>query len=412
LKQAGDDGSDAFGGGEGILVEDEIGAFFIERNAGDGVDLILQLLDDEIFAAEVAGKVLSGVADLEDEAGVEVDGSLAGDDGLILEIRKGGGVRVVADGAVRAGGTLGWVRDGDGEIERRASDRSGRNENLSAGRAIEIEPGSVLRVDARGDAVGERVEVAEDGGDLPVAKLNIAGEIAGLNRGGDVLALSEDVLIAAGDSLRLQIETLIADHEKRAAVGGERQAVLISSDGLDVNKLRQLIDELRALVDEGIRILAAAGGLVDLGVELGDLRGELIDLLDGADNGLIGVLLLRDKRRGGLIEAGGKALGVANDGLAEAEICGVGGKLLKAFEELADEALKPGAGGLVEEGLNLIETGGERVELPLSLCFLIQAELKDVVANTLNVGECHSGAEFKIAEGHRRSFGEIGTSRE
>ena len=116
----------------------------------------------------------------------------------------------------------------------------GRNKNVSSGVAVEIEARRVLRVDACSDAVGQRIEARKKRWDLLVAKLDSAREITGLNCGSDVLALRVHIFIAARHGLCLQIEVLIPDHEKCAVACGDRQAVLVRVDRLDINDLRKL----------------------------------------------------------------------------------------------------------------------------------------------------------------------------
>src|SRR5216684_4302810 len=85
-----------------------------------------------------------------------------------------------------------------------------------------------------------------------------------------------------------------------------------------------------------------------------------------------------------------------------------GGKLRQAVEEPADRALQTRARGLIECGLHLLHGSQKRVEPGLLLRLRIDAELKRLVANTLDVDDLRAGAELKMAEADRVRFRKIG----
>jgi hypothetical protein len=143
-------------------------------------------------------------------------------------------------------------------------------------------------------------------------------------------------------------------------------------------------------------------------VELRDLRAEAVDVADGVGDALIRGSALRLQGLRGLVKTRGQILRISEDGLAIAGVGGIGGKCLKRAEEITDQALQAGAGGLVEDGLHLIHSVNERVELALRLRFLVEAKVDDVVANAGDAGHINASSDDEVAVGDGARFFEFG----
>ena len=292
LQKRVDDGCDLGGGGVGVLEADEVGGLFVDVDAADTALQVLQLLENLAAGLLVGLGGLDIITDLKDQAGVGADGSETVDESLILESGDGADVGVVAGAAVPAGSDFAGVGDGDLE-DGGGSDIAGRRrvEKICAASAVEVETELVLGVDGCGEIAGKGVERILQRGNFLIADLELSGKLAAGDGRSDVGALREDVLQAGGIGLRGEGETLSADDEGGTAGGGEGEAAVAGVDFGNVDKIRELSDELLALVDERAGILSGGLSGGDLGVHGGDLRGECVDLSDGLRDGKIGVAL-------------------------------------------------------------------------------------------------------------------------
>jgi len=338
LHQLIDNASDLRRGLIGGLKTNQVGGFFIDVNAGDASLQVLKLLKNQAASLLVALRGGNGVADLKDDAGVGVQGSLAIGDGLILDVEEGVRVGVIAWTAGSRTTTRGNQRgigDSDGKRTSGAgAARRRRYKNIAARIAIQIETLLVLSVDGIGKAGSQGIERSESCGDLLVADLDLSGELAARDFRSDVGALGEDVLKAGGGiGLGSKLKTLARDDEGSAGAGGESEAAIAGVDGGDVHEIGELIDELLALVDEGPGILSGSGGRGDLGVDGGDLRSEVVDLADGLGDGKVFAALDSAEIRGSLVESGGKILRGGQNRLARIGIAGIDGELGKTIEK-------------------------------------------------------------------------------
>jgi hypothetical protein len=102
LKQRRDDACNARSSRVCVLKLDEVRAFLIERNARDGVLLILQLLNQQLFAGKAGRGIGCVIPHLKDDSGIVVDGIFSGYDVLGLQIRQSRGVGIVARRAISA----------------------------------------------------------------------------------------------------------------------------------------------------------------------------------------------------------------------------------------------------------------------------------------------------------------------
>jgi hypothetical protein len=170
------------------------------------------------------------VANLEDQTGIVVERSLAAGDVLVLQSEERVGVGIVARGAIGAGGDFGGIRDGDGERVGSAGSAGRRgNEEIAACRTVEVEAGAMLRVEGIGEARSKSVERRLRGSDFLIANLQLPGELAGGDFGGDVGSLGKNVLQASG-LIRLsgELKALATDDEWGAIAGGDREAAVAS----------------------------------------------------------------------------------------------------------------------------------------------------------------------------------------
>src|SRR6266481_6348477 len=242
LKQQSDDACHPRSGRVCVLKLDQIRSFLIERNSGDRTLLVLQLLNKQLFAGKAGRGIGCVVAYLEDNSGIVVDGILPRDDVLGLQIRQGRGVGVVPGRAVSARCDEIGIADGDSEIDGRAGNAGWRNENISARFAIQIEACRILRIHRVCDSRRQSIETRLQRGNLLIAQLNIAGQIASGDRRSNVFALREHILKSGGGiGLRREFEALVANDERRASRRGEREARAIGLNRLHVNQLRELV---------------------------------------------------------------------------------------------------------------------------------------------------------------------------
>jgi hypothetical protein len=111
--------------------------------------------------------------------------------------------------------------------------------------------------------------------------------------------------------LRGQGKALLSGNQRGTVGCGQGQRV-VARDHRNVDQGRKLVDGLLALVDEGAGVFSDVLQVGDLPVELGDLRGELVDLADGLlhagveAGALCGQLVGRDVEGGGYIAGGGE----------------------------------------------------------------------------------------------------------
>ena len=338
LDQGIDDACDASGGVVSRLETDEICGFFIDVDARDASLKIRELLKDQAARLLVALRGGNSVADLKDDAGVGIERSLTIRDGLILNVEEGVGVGAVAGAPGSRTTTCSderWIGDGDGQGGRGAGSACRRRyKNIAARIAIQIEALLVLSVDGIRKARRHGIERSESCGDLLVADLDLAGELTARDFGSDVGALGEDVLKTGGGiGLGSKLKTLARDDKRSAGAGGESEAAVACINGGDVDEIGEFIDELLALVDEGPGILSSSGGRGDLGVDGGDLRGEVVDLIDGLGDGKVLAALNGTEILGSLVESGGKILRGGENGLARIGIAGIDGELRKTIEK-------------------------------------------------------------------------------
>jgi hypothetical protein len=115
----------------------------------------------------------------------------------------------------------------------------------------------MLGVHGVGEACSKRIQGGLNAGDFLIADLQLAGKLSSSDSRGDVRSLRENVLQTSdGIGLHSELKALTGNHQRRPAVGGERQAAVAGIDLGNVHKIRELIDELLALVDEWPSVLS------------------------------------------------------------------------------------------------------------------------------------------------------------
>ena len=225
-------------------------------------------------------RVGGGVANIEDDAGVVVGGILAGDDGLAAKGVHRLGIAVAPEvpselAAISEGSVMATERAGGS-----ADSGSGRRgEEVRARVAVQIVPAPLHRIDGVGDARRQSVELGLDGGNLLIAGLDRPAQLAGSDGTGDVVALRIDFVQSGGIQLGLKLKALLSADQGRAVRGGKGKRVAGWDYG-NVDQRGELVDGLLALVDKGSGALPHILQIADLGVELGDLLRELVDLTD------------------------------------------------------------------------------------------------------------------------------------
>ena len=136
------------------------------------------------------------------------------------------------------------------------------------------------------------------------------------------------------------------------------------------------------LVLEHVGLLTVWHEAGDLLVEVGQLRGVGVDLLDCLDYILVGSLLDGGQLFPSLLKSRSEVLSSRDYGLASRGIGRIISKLLKTIKERVESIAEPGSLRLIEERLDLIHVTHIRGELDLLLGFLIDPQVQDIVADT------------------------------
>ena len=151
-------------------------------------------------------------------------------------------------------------------------------------------------------------------GDAPAA--NVAGDVlgGGARADGDAGKAAGGVAGGGVDHRDPRVAHLHrAAVDQGPATGGENGDVAAAAgEDADVDQPRELVEGAVALVLD-VGGAAADGGVTDDGLgKRGDLAGERVDPVDGADDAGVGVGAKALDRRGGVAEVQGQVVGAAN----------------------------------------------------------------------------------------------------